>query len=164
MSAALTPGDQGRDWRRRWEEVQRELADLLVPHSERLSGDAIHAAAYRVQSFFIQAYHLKDALKADESAHGVPGTAIETAITNDADLALLADLANLGKHLQLTKPPRSGNAPAVGPARGVTSTSQGADWQLAMTITHAGKTLNGLDVARAAVDAWQHHLSNWGLI
>jgi hypothetical protein len=63
-----------------------------------MSGVAINAANHRLQSFYIQAYHLKDALKS--------APAIEPAIAADPALALLADLANLDKHSRLNRPPR----------------------------------------------------------
>src|SRR5215211_8783845 len=52
----------------------------------------------------------KDALIAASGPHGVTASTIEAAITNDPDLALLADLANIDKHLKLSRP-----APAATP-------------------------------------------------
>lgn len=66
-----------RDWKRRWEIVQREIGRLHAPRARDFSGDAVHAAQQELQSFFIQVYHLKDALKADAASHGVAGSAIE---------------------------------------------------------------------------------------
>jgi hypothetical protein len=162
LSATLTPADQGRDWQRRWEEVQRELGALDAPHSEPLSGESIHAAAHRLHSFFIQAYHLKDALKADTPSHGVAGKTIEDAITAEPELALLADLANLDKHFKLTKPPRSGHPPVVGTLQGSSSEVDG--WRFVMPISHDGKTVDGLAAARAGVAAWRRRLTAWRLI
>src|SRR5215211_233346 len=54
----------------------------------------------------------KDALIAASGPHGVTASTIEAAITNDPDLALLADLANIDKHFKLSRPARSGHAPA----------------------------------------------------
>ncbi len=63
VAATLTPADQVRDWKRRWHEVERELAELQAPQTGGVSGEAIHAARHRLHSFYVQAYHIKDALK-----------------------------------------------------------------------------------------------------
>ena len=162
VSIGLRPGQQSRDWRRRWTEIQGELSRLDAPRTGELSADGVHAAVRQLQSFYIQSYHLKDALKADALSHGISGQTIESAITSDPDLSLLADLANTDKHFQLTRPPRSGNAPTVD-AQGVQSGSGEGGWRLALTISHKGKTQDGLEFARQAVDAWRRHLAGWGL-
>jgi hypothetical protein len=163
LTIALEPADQSRDWKRRWEEVQRELERVRSPHAEQLSGDAIHAARQQLHSFYIQTYHLKDALKLEGPALGVSPQAVEDAITNDPDLSLLADLANLDKHGKLTRPPRSGDAPTDS-VRGVQAGSGEGGWRLEVTVAHHGKALDGLRVARAAIDAWRRHLIAWGLL
>jgi hypothetical protein len=58
-----------------------------------LSSEAIHAARHQLHSLYIQAYHLKDALKDESTTTGVGGQKVEDAITNTPELALLADLA-----------------------------------------------------------------------
>jgi hypothetical protein len=108
-----------RDWKRRWEVLQHELARLRTPRVGEVSGDAVHAAQQELQSFYIQAYHLKDALIADSPSHGITPHAIESAITADPNLALIADLANLDKHVALNRPPRSGHVPSVASAQGL---------------------------------------------
>ena len=162
VSIGLRPGQQSRDWRRRWSEIQRELSHLDAPRTGELSADGVHAAVHQLQSFYIQAYHLKDALKADASSHGISGQAIESAITSDPDLSLLADLANTDKHFQLTRRPRSGDAPTVD-AQGVQSGSGEGGWRLALTISHKSKTQDGVEFARRAVDAWRRQLAAWCL-
>ena len=37
-------------------------------------------------------------------------------------------------------------------------------WRLIMNIEHAGRRLDGLEVARTAVAAWKQVLSGWGLV
>jgi len=54
VEVALTPGDSSRSWRRRWEEIQRDLDQLNAPHAEEMSGAAIHAAHQQLQSFYIR--------------------------------------------------------------------------------------------------------------
>jgi hypothetical protein len=162
VSVGLRPGQQSRDWHRRWTEIKRELSSVDAPRTDELSGDGVHAAVHQLQSVYIQTYHLKDALIADASSHGISGQTIESAITSDPDLSLLADLANTDKHFKLNKPPRSGDAPTVD-AQGVQSGSGQRGWRLALTISHKCKTQGGIEFARRAVDAWRRHLAGWGL-
>ena len=161
LSMELVPGAQARDWRQRWIEIQEHLKRLLAPHSEALSAASIQNANHDLQSFFVQAYHLKDSLKQDAGTTGVPGTTIEDAITADPHLSLLADLANLDKHVELRDPPRSGDIPTWK----VSGVSDGnAGWRLSLTIQHKGKTHDGLNFADEVVSAWARHLRRWGLI
>lgn len=153
-----------RDWKRRWEVLQQELARLRTPRVGNFSGDAVHAAQQELQSFYIQAYHLKDALIAGSPSHGITPDAIENAITADPNLALIADLANLDKHVALKRPPRSGHVPSVASVRGLRAGSGEGGWQLEAVISHHAQSLDGLDIAERAVDSWRRHLSSWGLI
>ena len=98
LSMELVPGTQARDWRQRWIGIQEHLKRLRAAHPEPMSAASIQNANHDLQSFFVQAYHLKDSLKQDAGTTGVPETTIENAITADPHLALLADLANLDKH------------------------------------------------------------------
>lgn len=153
-----------RDWRRRWEILQQELAHLLAPRGGELSGDAVHVAQQQLQSFYIQAYHLKDALRADSPSHGISQDVIENAITDDPNLALIPDLANLDKHFALNRPPRSGDVPRVASVRGLRAGSGERGWQLEVLISHNNQSLDGLSLAERAVDSWRRHLTSWGLI
>jgi hypothetical protein len=47
--------------------------------------------------------------------------------------------------------------------RKVQSGSGEGGWRLALTISHKGKTQDGIEFARRAVDAWRRHLAAWGL-
>lgn len=161
-SVELTPAAQARDWRQRWIEIREHLKRLLLPHFERMSAASIQHANHNLQSFFVQAYHLKDSLKQDAGTTGVPGAAIEDAINADPHLSLLADLANLDKHGKWNprKVPRSGDIPTWN-VSGVSNDDAG--WRLSLTIRHKGKTHDGLNFAGDAVAAWKRHLSRWGL-
>jgi hypothetical protein len=164
MNVSLSPRDQSRGWNRRWLDIQAQLERLVAPRNDELSGEGIHAAARELRSFYIQTYHLKDALKAEATSHGVTHSEIEAAITGDPELALLADLANLDKHHKLTASPRSGAVPHIVSVQGTRAGSGEGGWRLEMKITHHQKTLDGLELAQAAVAAWRRHLKNWGLI
>ncbi len=155
-------GDHDRDWKSRWEAMQRELQLLSCPSTKVMSAKAIFAWRDRLCSFWVQAYHLKDALKDAAPALRLDPKDIENAIKNDPCLALLADLANQDKHQTLSQPPKSGCVPVIGKASGQDVTPQG--WTLKVPIEHKGSALDGLDVARAAVAAWREKLKGWGLI
>lgn len=88
---------------------------------------------------------------------------MEAAVTNEPALALLADLANLDKHGNLNRPPRSGHVPMILGASGSSSTANGG-WKLELEIEDDGARLDGLEVAGEAVTAWRRVLSGWGLI
>lgn len=107
--------------------------------------------------FIIHAYHLKDALRAAAPSLGLNASDFEDAITNDLRLALLADLANLDKHLKLTKPPRSGCVPVIEQISGFDSAA-GNKLLLSVNIKHDTVILDGLAVARDAIAAWQEKL------
>lgn len=132
---------------------------MLAPSTAVLSADSIHAAFNRLAAFYVQTYHVKDALIADERATGVSRRTIEAAIDHNADLALLADLCNMDKHGPLRRL-RSGAAPKITALEGA---GQPAGWQLRLHIEHAGRRLDGLDVAKASVDAWERELAAWGI-
>ena len=161
LSMELTPAAQVRDWRQRWLEIQSHLRRLCAPHSETLSGESIQTANHELQSFFVQAYHLKDSLIQDANTTGISSDIIENAISQDAHLSLLADLANLDKHGKLSKPPRSGEIPVMS-VSGVSNKAE--EWHLSLRVQHKGATLDGLTVAAEAVAAWEMHLRQWGLI
>jgi hypothetical protein len=162
-SGELIPGNQARDWKQRWALVQMDLQSVSAPSTETMSRESIHAWLQRLFSFFIHAYHLKDALKDAASSLGLIASDIENAITSDPRLALLADLANLDKHFKLTKPPRSGCMPVIGPVSGVDCTT-GGGWLLSVKIEHNAVSLNGLTVARDACSAWREKLAAWGVL
>ena len=138
LSMELTPAAQVRDWRQRWLEIQSHLRRLCAPHSETLSGESIQTANHELQSFFVQAYHLKDSLIEDANTTGISRTTIESAIKQDAHLSLLADLANLDKHGKLSRPPRSGDVPVMS-VSGVSNKAEG--WHLSLMVQHKDRWL-----------------------
>ncbi len=164
VSATMTPADQSRDWKRRWREIERELSALGQSRDGSMSAEAIHQARHRLHSFFIQAYHLKDALNVEQSNTGIPASTVEAAISAEPALALLADLANLDKHGALSRPPRSGAVPTIASASATSENAAGPGWRLNLVIEHSGRRLDGLAAATDAVDAWKRVLTSWGLL
>lgn len=156
LNVGLHPHDTDRNWRRRWTELESEWSTLAQPITEPMSGVAINAANHRLQSFYIQAYHLKDALKS-------VAPAIEEVISATSALSLLADLANLDKHAHLDRGSRSGGVPMIVSVSGEQSGS-GGGWRLRLRIQHKGEVLDGMAVARAAMDAWRTYLTSSGLL
>jgi hypothetical protein len=161
-SVKMTPGDQGRGWKRRWQEAERELAGFLAPRPGPLSPEAVHAAHHQLQGFYVQLFHLSDALKLDPTA-GVADL-VEPAMQNDPVLSLLRDLATLDKHFQLHSQPWSGDRPRIGKISGTSAAMPSGLWRLNVRINHGGRILDGLDFARQAVDAWRRLLQSWHLI
>ncbi|MDD3816227.1 MAG: hypothetical protein PHZ02_16465 [Desulfocapsaceae bacterium] len=128
-----------------------------------MSGDSIHSSLQRLCSFYILSYHLKDALKEAAKELGLKPSDVEGAITKDARLAILADLANIDKHVLLNRPPRSGAIPSIERISGVDDIAN-SGWKLSAQIRHGESILDGLAVAREAVNAWQEWLKTWRLI
>jgi len=67
INIVMQPQKSDRDWRRRWAEIESEWTKIDRPYDTPMSGHAIHSAHHRLQSFYIQAFHLKDSLIADAS-------------------------------------------------------------------------------------------------
>lgn len=165
IKASLIPGEQERTWERRWQDAQDHLSRLLTLRPEPLSAAAIYIAHADLQAFFVQTYHLKDSLIGASASTGVSRQTIENEIINNADLALLADLANLDKHGRLSNPPRSGDVPKVVSVSGSTTSSEATPrgWSLDLVIEHKGQHLDGLEVAKRAISAWRQALKGWNL-
>lgn len=163
--ASLRPADQSRGWQRRWQDIEHEAAELRQPLTMPMTSAAIHAAGRRLQSFYVIAYHLKDDLRRATRSINVSTREIEQAIDADADLALLADLANLIKHGDLSDPrhpPRSGGRPVIISCAG--TDIQNGGWRIDLVIQHSGRSLDGLQIAQRSVDAWRRALQRWHLI
>lgn len=159
----LIPGDQIRDWNQRWAQIQNDFQCLSAAYTDTMSRESIHAALQQLFSFFIHAYHLKDALKEAATSLGLNASDIEDAITNDSRLALLADLANLDKHFKLTKPLRSGFLPVIEKVSGFDN-MEGNGWFLSVKIKHGTCNLDGLAVAKDVIIAWKEKLAAWSIL
>ncbi len=127
-----------------------------------MSGPAIHGGAQQLFSFFIQVFHLRDALIAVEKLAGMPSAKdVNEAIRSDPRLSLMADLANSDKHVELTRKPWSGLKPSV---ESLSGEDCDGGWRLRVKILHGDKHLDGLSVARDAINAWAEKLRSWGLV
>jgi len=164
LTVGMSPKDQSRGWNRRWKDTQKGLHRLTDPRTGQLSGDAVLEARRELLTFYVHAYHIKDALKTESGSLGLSQRAIEEAITTEPALALLADLANLDKHLNLSGPPRSGDVPQIGDATGFQPGSGEDGWRLRQPIKHHSQERDGLEIAEDAVAAWERLLNSWGLL
>jgi hypothetical protein len=72
-------------------------------------------------------------------------------------------LANLDKHGNLNRPPRSRHVPVILHATS-TRSSETDGWRLNLDISHIGRQRDGLQVAQDAVDAWRRVLTGWSLL
>lgn len=151
--------DHTRDWQRLWQGI--EGASVLAPQAGPISEPVIHKARAELEAFYGECLNLRDHLANDPS---VPLTKeqINAAVDADPILALVADLANIGKHAVLTKRLHSGDRPSIVGEGGVPDSAGG--WVLTVDIEHDGNTLDGVTVAEEAVVAWKAQLTAWGLL
>lgn len=157
-SYTMRPGNQAHDWQLRWRLIEHDVAQVTGLRSGGVSADAIEKAERDLFEFFGSCYHLKDILIQDGI---VPKQDMEDAITDDPDLAFLADLANLDKHHRLSKQPRSGDVPRYLER---TASSAAGGWQLNVSMEHHGKTISAVEAATKSVDGWRRFLGGRGLL
>lgn len=158
MSNSLRPRVQDRDWRIRWQQLERRLPDMVGRRQGPRSAEAIHAAVQEFFDFLGSAYHLKNALRYDSH---ISEDIVEQAITDSPVLALLADLVNLDKHRHLTRRLRSGAVPRI---ESVADISDNSGWKPVVAINHKGHLINGRDFAADAIHEWRVHLEGWDLL
>ena len=151
--------DHTRDWKRRWHEI--ESAAILGPQPGGISDTTIHAARADLEAFYVECFHLRDHLANDASVP-LNRKQIDDAINATPPLALVADLANVGKHAVLHYTLHSGHEPTI-VSEGATS-GDGDGWRLKVEVDHAGSRLDGVTVANDAVAAWKARLTSWGLL
>jgi hypothetical protein len=161
--AELTPPFEDRDWRHRWERLQAHEAELSKARTQALSGASIQGARDELHSFYIQAYHLKDALKNDAAALGFKPQEVEAAINTKPALELAADLANLDKHGVFNKgyKVRSGHTPRTVDVSGITVPD---GWRLNLIIQHGPQQIDGVTLASEIIDQWREVLTKFGVI
>lgn len=162
VEAELTPGNQVRGWRQRWDAIQATADGLTRPTAEPLNQETIGRRRGDLHAFYVQCYHLKDALRA-ERPNGISPHAVESAITASPTLSLVADLCNLEKHALPGHQhnPRSGHWPTFDSVSGRTCDG---GWNIVLKIRHAQAILDGLEVAKQAVVAWRQVLTAFRII
>ena len=158
LSTSLSPGAQDRDWRLRWQQLERRLPRVTDPRTEQRSAATIHSATQDLFEFFISAHHLSDALIEDGV---VTRQNVDQAMRQNPTLSLLRDLANLDKHRKLKSKPWSGAVPVV---EKVSDTSDGPGWQLVVSIRHDGVLIDGVAFASEVIKEWRRLLLSWTLL
>ncbi len=148
-------------WREQYNRMKRwhtRLSESTAVDDRR--SDDFHA-------FFICCFHLKDWLRADSSV----GDGIRDDVAGFVDcnlwLRLCADLANGSKHLKLDRYARF-DSPArlekVAAAFDAAFSSKGFESQDAFVIPVAGTLLDALRVTQRCMSAWDHFLTERGLL
>jgi hypothetical protein len=124
-----------------------------------------------VHAFFQNCYHLKDWLKNDRAFTKKTRVEIEEYVSQTPVLAVCADICNGTKHLGLSKNPRSGAEPQFGQITAVIKLPEGY-WDcpfgqeprdgfrigVKIEVLHDGKSLDALELAAAALEAWERFL------
>lgn len=147
------------DWRRYHDNLHRQLPMLDQSHMGPSSREAVADAVATQDSFLVAAYHLGDSIW---NSTQVKEDEVRSAVRNNGDLALLADVANTVKHVILTSTPKTGEAPqredptAAGQPDGT--------WRLLHRYRHKGSAPEALDIARRGLAAWDDALRAWGLL
>lgn len=97
--------------------------------------------------------------------HGIVARGVDDVIdTSPIAIALAHDLGNVAKHgSPLTRPPRSGYQPTFRLPQ-ATRPGSGGPWMFRLDVGYDGTSVNGVDVARNAVDKWPEYLTGWGLV
>jgi hypothetical protein len=154
-------GDDEPEWLERWLHLNCILPHVIGPRSEGWTGEHEEIALTELKDFWVKAYQLKDALKADPSV--ASHIDIEGAIRASDTFVLLADLANGYKHPARNQPPRSGDYPNITRVSSIASTGSGG-WRLQVVIEHKSAVIDGYDFASKALEEWRAHLQRWGLV
>jgi hypothetical protein len=157
MGGESGPTEVGRSAARRWSESAAEVSRLEQPLPDATSSTAEEWQT-RLHHVFVDLWSLREAAILE----GVPDTAVDRVIDTDPDLALAHDLGNLAKHGQLTKRTRSGAVPQLQAPRAVFQGS--GPPRFAARIVHGPGIRDGVQVARAAANAWEAHLRGWGVL
>lgn len=156
----MTPGEQGRDWAVRLDDLERRAASVARERTAAIDRDAVVGAAAEAKALVVDLYSFKDHLKDASAVHGVPGADIEAHVSNTPTLSLLADLANTIKHGALNKPPRSGAAPTIRDAAAASGTDGG--WRVRVPFNHRGDSHDATAFTAAAAAEWRRFMQDRG--
>jgi hypothetical protein len=159
LTIAQGPADHERDAVRRWRDTATELTELEKPLPD-VHRDTLFEAQRRLHHVFIELWALREAT----ISHGVDKAVVDAAIDADRDgLALAHDVGNLAKHGSLSRPARSGHKPTFGRVFGV-QPGAGGEISFSLGVNWDGIEVDGLRLARRAVNAWEQSLTRWGVV
>jgi hypothetical protein len=146
-------------WRDQWDRVQRRLDDVRAVYRGAPGGTV--RAVDSVQSFFESVHHLKDWVGNDSSI-SITGAEADALINGNESLKISADLANGSKHFTLTRT-RTGDRSTDVTRSDVTVFAGTGRAAHKFYVESGGIERDVLDIATAAVDAWQTFLVQRGL-
>lgn len=155
------PGDYERDAARRWTKPTRRCVrsssrsrTMIATRFSTRSGGCTQCSSI---------YGRCGETLIDE--HGIVARGVDDVIdTSPIAIALAHDLGNVAKHgSPLTRPPRSGYQPTFRLPQ-ATRPGSGGPWMFRLDVGYDGTSVNGVDVARNAVDKWPEYLTGWGLV
>jgi hypothetical protein len=106
-----------------------------------------------VLAFFTSCYHLREWVERDDPSLR---EALDQLFRDSAALRLGADIANIAKHFDLTKPPRAGRQLSIAREYDPTNGWFGRDWRL--VVLSRGDKLDMLDLITACEAAWTEFL------
>jgi hypothetical protein len=145
-------------WNRQYDRMKRLYEKLSKPYESSVENED------DLQHFFQDCWHLRDWITNDLRIPQSVRDKIDNDVEGNKSLRIVADLAIASKHLARTRKDREG---AYMTSKGVTLQFGNAHAQaeISYTVTlRDGSTLDGLDVAREAFEAWEGILRKFGLI
>jgi hypothetical protein len=159
VTLGVGPTQHDRDAARRWRETSGELARLEQP-LPNAQHETIFDAQRRLHLVFIELWAMREAVIRQD----VSTATVTAAIKNSPmGMALAHDLGNVAKHGPLRGSPMSPYKPDLGAIRAERSGS-GVEWRFNLVVQHGPNELEGLKVARDAVDEWERYLKQWNLL
>lgn len=158
LPIGVGPSEHSRTSARRWAEAASELTSLEQPLPDAKQ-ETIFDAQRRLHHVLIDLWALREAVIHE----GVAREVVDAAIKGDPlGLALAHDLGNVAKHGPLTRPPMSPHKPTFDGIR-AQAPGSGGQWRFKAAKGHGQTELEGLEVARRAVDKWNELLKQWNL-
>ena len=139
---------------KRWYERIKKI-DQGEPHDLsyiNLSPDYYYDEVY---AFFMNCYHLKDWIKNDDTVKLLKED-VEDFIKRHECMRLCADICNSIKHLNLTRPPKSGQVPKFGSRVLSLSLEEGSEPIIGVKFSIEAKTgtIDAFELASECVRKW----------
>ncbi|TAK12016.1 MAG: hypothetical protein EPO32_10130 [Anaerolineae bacterium] len=151
-------------WQEQYQRMYRWFERLKETKNGRLHDRDSRYYEDEILAFFMNCYHLKDWIKNDNIVDKQIRDKVDDHINKDKNLQICADLCNSIKHLNLNRPPRSGQIPEFGTKKirislGSEPTRIGFDWFIELN----GSVIDAFELAEACIQSWNDFLSLQGL-
>jgi hypothetical protein len=155
-------GSRGGGFREQYDRMMRWFERFKRVNDGQQQTDDIEYHEDTMRAFFENCFHLRDWIKND-SKSGIPTKDVEDFITKTRYMKLCADVAISYKHMIVTKTPRSGENPTLGPRHFTLSTGRGPPYgQVNYTISTRSGPRDAFQLAGECVDAWKAFLGRQG--